>query len=442
MLGILGLILGIIFMIWGAYKRFAALPLVIIAGLIVIVSNGMEVWGTFSQTFMTGYTGFFINFFLIFAASSLFAKVMEKTGSALSIGYKFLDWFGPKKAVVVVFLTTAALTYGGISLFVVVFAIAPIIMTLFNEANIPRRLAMAPLLAGAATFTMKSLPGSPQLTNVAPTNFLGTSLDAAPLIGISSAVLMIVMQLAYFKWEEKRLKAAGEDFTFIPGSDISAYQVNRVELPSALKAFTPMVLVVAMIIGGTQMNRLGMSSFPTGALVITSMLVATVVAAAFNWDKLPQDKLQLINEGTGGAISAIAAPAAIVGFGAIVQASPAFRQIVDGLLAMDMHPYIMAAVGPSAIAAITASSSGGLIITMEVLAEHFIQSGANLDHIHRLSAIFSGTFDALPHSTALFLMFGYLGISVKEGYRFVFWTAVLIPTIAGIIALGGAMLLG
>jgi len=441
MLGILGLIIGILFLIWGAYKRFAAIPLALIASIIVMLTNGLSLWETFSTTFMTGYTSFFINFFLIFIASALFAKVMETTGAALTIGYKFLDWFGPKRAVLVVFLTTAVLTYGGVSLFVVVFAIAPIIMTLFNQVNLPRRFAMAPLLAGAATFTMKSLPGSPSLTNVAPTTFLGTSLDAAPVMGLISAALMITMQLFYFKWEEKRLRASGETFSFIPGTDVSIYQVERSELPSPVISFLPMLTVIVMIIGGSQLNRHGVINVPTGALVILSMLVATTMAVAFNWNRVA-NKLEILNNGTGAAVSAIAGPAAIIGFGAVVQATPAFTMIVNELLSLQMHPYLMAAIGPSVIAAITASSSGGLLITMEVLSDYFITSGANLDTIHRLTATFSGTFDALPHSTSLFLMFGYLGITVKEGYRFIWWGTVIIPTVAAVIVLVGAILIG
>lgn len=86
---------------------------------------------------MTGYLGFFRDYFLIFAASSLYAKVMSVTGSAVSIGYKFIDWFGKEKVVLIVFLVTAILTYGGVSLFVVVFAMTPIIIVLFKEADIP-----------------------------------------------------------------------------------------------------------------------------------------------------------------------------------------------------------------------------------------------------------------------------------------------------------------
>ena len=438
-IGIIGLILATVVLVVGAYNGLSALPLSLAAGLVVILTNQMPLWPSFHENYMAGYVGFFRNFFLIFAASALYAKIMEESGAALSIGYKFIDWFGAKRAVLVVFVTTAALTYGGISLFVVVFAISPIIMKLFQAGNIPRRFAMGPLLAGAATFTMKSLPGSPQLTNVVPTGFLGTTLTAAPVLGILSAIFMFILQVIYFNWEEKRLRATGEGFTFIPGANVEIYNVDRAKLPAAWKSFLPMVIVVGMIV----VLRFWV---PTTPLVVLSMIIASVVALLLFWGvdalKSPSDLKKIINTGTGGAITAIAAPAAVVAFGAVVQASPAFRVVVDGLLGLDMHIYALAAIAPSILAGITGSSSGGLLISMQALSDTYIASGADLGILHRLTATFAGTLDTLPHSPGLFLMFAYLGITHKEGYRFVLFGTVLIPTFVGILVLLGLMIFG
>ena len=193
MIGILGLIIAILVLGILAYKGVGALPLTLLAGAIVIITNQMNIWESYSEFYMNGYIGFFKSYFLIFAASSFYAKIMEDSGSAVSIGYKFIDWFGKKNAMLIVLLATSVLTYGGISLFVVVFAVSPIIMLLFKEADIPRRLAMGPLLAGSAAYTMTVLPGTPQLTNVVPTSYLGTTLTAAPVFSIIIAIIMFTM---------------------------------------------------------------------------------------------------------------------------------------------------------------------------------------------------------------------------------------------------------
>jgi len=457
MLGIIGLILGTAVLAIGAYRGYKALPLAIAASLVVAVTNGMNIWHAFGTHFMRGggeavlggYVSFFMNFFLIFAFSALFAKVMEETGSAMAIGYKFIDWLGVKSAVLVVFVSGAVLTYGGISLFVVIFALTPIIMVLFNEANIPRALAVGPVVAGTATFTMKSLPGSPQATNVAPTGFLGTDLMAAPLFGIISAVLMFGLQYAYFKWEEKRLREKGESFSFIPGTNIEKYQVKREDLPGAFFSFLPLLVVISIIVVLSAMNRNVNSDFnwPVWGIVVVAMSVASVLAIIFNWKQIGSwNKVkELINLSSESAIMAIAAPAAVIAFGAVVQHTQAFQDIVNWMLEIEMHPYLMAAFPPTIIAGITGSSSGGLIIAMNALSPYYnelINAGyATADMMHRISAMFAGTLDTLPHSPGLFLMFGYLGITHKEGYRFVFWSSVVIPTIVGVLMLLAAMMM-
>jgi len=394
---------------------------------------------------IAGYLGFFMTLFLVFAASTVYTKVMEETGSIIKIGYKFSEWFGPKRAVIVVFVTTAVLTYGGISLFVVVLAVAPLIMVLFKQANLPRSLAIGPLAAGAITFTMKSLPYSPQATNVIPTTFFGTNLDAGAFIGILSAALMIAGQLWYFKTSEKKVRDDGEVFTYMEGTKEENYEVDESTLPSTLIAFLPLIAVVGLIVGFTFIPSVADITLGVApnAIVVASMLFATVLALVLNLNKVRDIEhfRYIVNEGVGGAIRAISGPAAVVGFGGVVRASPAFGAIVHSLLNMEMNAYGMAAFGASVVGGVVGSSSAGLLISMEVLAEPLLASGANPAVLHRIAATFAGTFDSLPHSTVWFLIFPTLGVTHKEGYKHAFWTTVFWPTLAGLIVLVVAMLM-
>lgn len=140
MIGIIGLILAIAVLIFGAYKGLGTLPLTLIAALVAIVCNGIPLWEGFATHYMSGYTSAYMSYFLMFACSSLYAKLMDESGSATAIGYKFIDWFGKKNIMLVTILIVSALTYGGVSLFVVVYAVAPIMFLLFKEANLPRHL--------------------------------------------------------------------------------------------------------------------------------------------------------------------------------------------------------------------------------------------------------------------------------------------------------------
>ena len=435
MLGIVGLVLGIAILIIGAYKGIGALPLTLLAGIVVILMNGMPLWTSYSEFYMGGYVGFFKAYFLIFASSALYAKLMEDSGAAIAIGYKFIDWFGKSRAMLVVTLATAAMTYGGISLFVVIFAVTPIIIVLFREADIPRRLAVGPLAAGAGTFTMTALPGSPQLTNVIPAKILGTGLTAAPVLGLIASVMLFGMCYCYLLWEEKRLRLAGEHFSYIPGTDPAIYEIDRSKLPSAVISFIPLVVLVGMIIGLKNIIT------DATALVVLAMLVGAALAFLLNFKIFKNIKFT-VNTGLGGAIAAIASPCAVVAFGTLVKNAPAFQSIVAWVMSLNMNPYALSVFATAVISGITASSSGGLTITLQAIGEQLKASGANLAVMHRLMAIAAGTLDSLPHGSGLFLIFGYLGLTHKDCYKFFGVTTVIIPIITVAILLTAVIAMG
>lgn len=434
-IGILGLVLAIVVLIFGAYKGIGALPLTLGTGLIVVLSNSMPFWESYAEFYMGGYVGYWKSYFLIFVFSALYAKIMEETGAVFSIAYKFIDWFGKKRAMLVVLITTAVLTYGGVSLFVVIFAIGPIAMLLFKEADIARRHIVAPLVTGYGTFTMTSLPGSPQLTNVIPTKYLGTTLTAAPVLGILAAAMIFGISYGYCKYVENKSRAAGEHFSFPANVDPAKYEVDRSKLPPATTSFIPLVSIVAIII--LLRNIITNSTF----LVVIAMCTATILAIILNYGRLKNFK-SIFNQGMGSAVGAIAGPCAIVAFGVLVKNAPAFQNIVDYVLSLQMNTYVLGIVGTSVISGITGSSSGGLTITLETLSEKFTASGADLGILHRLISIASGTLDSLPHSTSFFLVFDYLGVSHKESYFHAFVVSVIAPIITvlacviGVIALG------
>jgi hypothetical protein len=78
-----------------------------------------------------------------------------------------------------VVLAGALVTYGGVSLFVAFFVIAPMAQSLFRAAAVPRRLMPAAILLGTSTFTMSALPGTPSIQNAIPMPFFGTTPFAA-----------------------------------------------------------------------------------------------------------------------------------------------------------------------------------------------------------------------------------------------------------------------
>src|SRR6202022_4995923 len=92
--------------------------------------------------------------------------------------------FGAKRAILAVVLGGALVTYGGVSLFVAFFVIAPMAQGLFRSGGIPRRLMPAAIMLGTSTFTMSAMPGTPSIQNTIPMPFFAPPPSAAPGLGV------------------------------------------------------------------------------------------------------------------------------------------------------------------------------------------------------------------------------------------------------------------
>src|SRR4029078_8053399 len=128
-----------------------------------------------TQTFMGSAARFVGQFFPLFLLGALFGKLMEDSGSVTSIAQFMTDKLGPNRAILAVVLAGAIVTYGGVSLFVAFFVIAPMAEALSTAADIPRRRMPSAIGLGTLTFTMSALPGTPALQNAIPMPFFGTT---------------------------------------------------------------------------------------------------------------------------------------------------------------------------------------------------------------------------------------------------------------------------
>ena len=98
---------------------------------------------------------------------------------------------GARRAILAVVLAGAVVTYGGVSLLVAFFVLAPMAQALFQAADIPRRLMPATIALGTSTFTMTAFPGTPAIQNAIPMPFFGTTPFAAPGLGIVASAIML-----------------------------------------------------------------------------------------------------------------------------------------------------------------------------------------------------------------------------------------------------------
>jgi len=426
MLSMIGLVGGLILLTILAlrgWNLFIAAPL---CALIVGLSGGIAIFPSgdniaFVTSYMGGFSGFISSWFLMFLLGSLFGKFMEDTGSADSLARAIVDKLGMQHAVAAVVLACAILTYGGVSVFIVAFSVYPMALSLFKDANLPRRFIPGALAFGSVTFTMTSA-GSPEIQNWIPIKYLQTSPYAAWEVSLIVAVFMATLGYWWLKRMITKAVANGEHFEQRSGDP----EIPERDYPHPLSTLVPLLVV------------LGFSFFFHQSLsqyaLILALLAGCISIVAINYRHF-HNMNRAINEGTTGALIAIGNTSAVVGFGTVAKASPAFLVAVDAMTGIPGNELIGAAIAITAIAGLTGSASGGLSIALPVLGPYYMDLGVNPEQLHRISSISCGALDSLPHN-------GYVVTTVRaicgETHRSAYWPiaalTVAVPTLGLIMA--------
>src|SRR6478609_840952 len=225
MIGLIGGLLLLIVLTMRGMNLFIAGPL---SALVVALTSGMPLFpqlvkegeANFVGNYMSGFTGFIASWYLMFLLGAVFGKVMEDSGAADSVSRWIVSKLGMKRAVLAIVLACAVLTYGGVSLFVVAFSVYPMALSLFKQADLPRRFIPAALAFGSVTFTMTSA-GSPEIQNWIPIEFLGTSPYAGWRVSVIVAVVMAALGYWWLQRMIARAVAQGECFVARPDDPIA-----------------------------------------------------------------------------------------------------------------------------------------------------------------------------------------------------------------------------
>jgi len=347
---------------------------------------------------------------------------MGDSGSANSISYKLLSFFGAKRALLVLILSTATLTYGGVNVFVVVFTIYPIAAILFKEADLPKRLIVGAIALGAGTFSMTALPGTPAIQNLIPAQVIGTSATAAPILGIVASLIMFSLGFWYLSWQSKVAERNGEHFVPGPNDDMNGMSlVDPKLLPDWKLAILPLVCVIGLIVFLKNMN-------PIYAVTI-ALAAGTMLTNILFWKRI-ENPLKTLNEGVSQSVMPLLNTAAIVGFGFVVKNVVAFKSFVAFAMSLPLPPLASAACAVNIMAGITGSASGGLTIFMKTMGPEYMKMGIAPDVLHRICSVASGGLDSLPHSGAVITLLMVMGVTHKEGYKDLGVVTVVFPIVA------------
>ena len=459
-LAIVVLALGLLMLV--AYRGFSVILFApVCAMLAVLATDPALVAPIFSGVFMDKMVGFVKNYLPVFLLGAVFGKVIELSGFARSIVSSAIRLAGPGRGILAIVLVCALLTYGGVSLFVVVFAVYPFAAEMFRQGAIPKRLIPGTIALGAFTFTMDSLPGTPQIQNIIPTAFFKTDTWAAPWLGVIGAAFILAAGIAYLEWRRRQAAVAGEGYGTKLVNEPEAFADEK--LPSPWLALAPLVIVgvanklltllIPHFYGSTYSAELPGLAKPVVTQVASvtaiwavegALLLGILTVVVFAFDRLKERFAEGSKAAVAGALLASINTASEYGFGAVIAALPGFVAIAA---AMHAIPGVLVneAVTVTALAGITGSASGGMSIALATMSEHFI-AGANaagipLEVLHRVAAMASGGMDTLPHNGAVITLLAVTGLTHKQAYGDIF-AITLIKTAAVAVVIGVFYLTG
>lgn len=458
MIGLIGIVLSLILLMYLAYKGFSVVILAPLLALFAVAWSGLsnELLGFYSQVFMTGLGGYIIKYFPLFLLGAVFGKLMDDSGSARTIANFFVKKLGHKRAMLSIVLSCAVLTYGGVSLFVVGFAVFPIAAALFKELGIPKRLIPAAIMLGALTFTMTALPGTPAIQNAIPMPFFSTDLYAAPGLGIISSVFMLITGMWWLNTRIAKADAKNEGY----GDHIESYSSNLPTVGTGPSLFVAIVPILVVIITNLVLSKLVLPTLDTAYLatdkfgntslnsvvglwaIICALVLACLTIIVLNWKAIIDIK-NSIQQGVSSSFLPIFNTASEVGYGSVIASLAGFIILRDFLVGIaPSNPLISEAIVINVLAGITGSASGGLSIALNTMGETYknlaIEHGISLELMHRVASMASGALDSLPHNGAVITIITLCGLTHKQSYYDMFIIAVIIPLIAltGVIFLG------
>ncbi|UNK50173.1 GntP family permease [Lysobacter sp. S4-A87] len=446
------------FLMFVAYRGYSVILFAPVAALgAVLLTDPSLVAPMFTGLFMDKMVGFLKLYFPVFLLGAVFGKLIELSGFSKAIVAATIRLFGAGRAMLSIVVVCALLTYGGVSLFVVVFAVYPFAAELFRQSDIPKRLIPGTIALGAFTFTMDALPGTPQIQNIIPTTFFGTNTWAAPWLGTIGGVFILVVGLFYLDWRRRAALAAGEGYGDQLVNEPAPFAGGTLAHP--LIAILPLVLVgvvnklltVAIprfygeahsfdpaVIGSATPVVQEVSKVAAIWAVQGALLVGILAVLAFAWKPVMASFAEGSKSAIGGALLAAMNTASEYGFGAVIAALPGFLVVANALAAIP-NPLVNEAITVTALAGITGSASGGMSIALAAMAETFIANanaaGIPMDVLHRVAAMASGGMDTLPHNGAVITLLAVTGLSHRQAYKDIF-AITLIKTAAVFVVIG------
>lgn len=301
---------------------------------------------------------------------------------------------------------------GGINASVFIVLMYPIALTIFAHCDIPKRFILGVLGACSYTFTL-TMPGSPQVTNVAAMSALGTSAGVAAVPGLIGAAVEIVVIIVLLNIFINKARARGEHFELHP---MDPHYDENSPRPKFIVSILPLiVLFILFNVVGVDIN--------------ICIIISVVISIALFWKQLKGNSIrELLSTGAAESIHMSMTVAAICGFAGVVTNTEAFTSMLNAIVSIDISPMLICAIVVAAMCMLTGGSSTGQLISLPLIAPKLMELGLSVGAIHRIGCFAATTLDSLPYSGAILMLLPLCRMKLREVYPPLFITTVIATT--------------
>lgn len=388
---ILACILGFLVVIILVYRDWSVY-LSTFAGLcVVVLLSGSDFMTAMTETYTKGVFTAINSFLFMLMFGCVQSSLYRESGAAYSIASTIMhklireDTSNTAKNIIalsIIMVIGTLLSMGGIIAGVVIVLMYPIALAIFEHCDIPKRFILGVLGASAYTFTL-TLPGSPEVTNVAAMSVLKTSSTVAAIPGIVGAVVEVVVILLVMNALINHARHNGDHFQRHPEDP---YMDETSEKPPFFLSLIPLFVLFVLF------NFFNLH-------IVLCLIFSCLLSIVLFWKWLkPKDVKHIVCQATVDSIP------------------------------MTLNVGAICAVVVAIMCMLTGGSSTGQLIALPIIAPRLMEMGLSVDIIHRVSVFAATTLDSMPYSGSILMLLPMCHMKLKEIYPAMFITTVLATT--------------
>lgn len=433
-IGLLGIFVAFFVVIFFTYKGFHLAYVVMVACLIVLVTNSMPIMQTFNETIMPAVGTQAATLLPLYLFGAIFGKMFIDSGAAHSLSRFLLNLLGrnataqAKRMIgfTCVIIMNVIFNYVGVDPFASLFTMIGIATGIMVEADIPRKYMPVMLVLGSTLGNV--MPGSLAAPNIMAQGILGAKTVSSWSGWVGGFLFIVFVFITSFFYINKMMKkdvAGGMKFEYGP---LEPPATDESHLPPVILTIIPLVVIPVTY------NLF----FSTTAWL--SMAVGCVVGILCYGVYIPKTKgtsrvMTVVNSMNDG-VTIAGIPAIILlnyTLGYAIEAAPSFEIIQNTFINMP-GPALLALSLMAILLLGAAASAAGMLIAAVAAANTFIPVlGVDPDAAFRILLLSTTVLDSLPFAGAIVAMMSITGIKYKEGYPPIAMTTVLFTFLGNII---------